>query len=263
MYRRTGNRRRGDDHRRRPDPYAPILALNPLWSYRPLFSLVTLDGSDNVSRIADETDPTNATKDLLQTTEASRPAWLASSSAPTGVPAIRGDGLVDILGGSAGNALSAANLYTIYALLVCPTTLSGSESAVGIGRDDGLQSWVGLGPMGVGRFATHRRSGPVGSLQTATVVAAGETVWIEGAYNPATVMNVSDSSGGANSAAAPGTFSGSQYLLSLCGAFGVVAGGLPSEFSDAEVLAYVGWNSILSAPDRAIVGAALSAYGGI
>lgn len=226
------------------------LALGPAFSFRPLSALVVLDGANRVEAIADELDPPWAARNLTQATPAQRPDWLATSSAPSARPSMRGDGLQKFLSGAhPASATFGASPYTLYALHVVTAT-AGTKTTAGSG---------GSASTGRARFvpgAANARGQHGGTTLNGGAIVTPTTIWSELRYDGVTAR-FEDSAGGSASAALGAT------TVDLLAVFARISLGATSQFDDGELLWFLGYERELSATERVAVRRDLASWGGI
>lgn len=248
-----------------PGPWSDVKSKNPpiagLLSFAQILRLktaspdyLTIDGSTNVEVVADATNPADSDRWYTQTTAGSRPAFVATSSLPSGVPAIQGDGLDDIMTNTTDTglfaALAAGNSYTKYVLF--DHNVGSTQTLVGEGPDNSLGS-VSFAFRPLSNDVQMRHS--TGQNVTDSGPMWG---WLE--YDqPTTTMSIATNDVAGSPSSRPDA--ALMELSSVCAR--LATGGALSEFCSEPLSVYAIFSGVLSPSDRTSVEAILAALGGL
>lgn len=205
----------------------------------------------NVSAWVDMLAPADPARAVVQFNVPDQPAWVASSAAPSGRPAVQGDGVSDHLASTTAvpATLLATNPWTVYAL-----ALWGSGAVTG--------SMAGAGSSGGAQQSRFRTDASTlskyqngGSITSGSPVTT-QTAWVEADFDGGT-LNLADSMGGSSSVAAGNAGTDTAAVLAR------VQAGAPVQASDGALLWWLAYPRILSAAERSVVRNALADWGGI
>lgn len=242
----AGNLAGGDD-------VHPIIALNPIASYRPLPSLRTVT-SGAIELLKNEVDPTNSNDDLIQPTEIQRPL-LATVS---GQPAIHCDGINDWLYSTTidwtvGDGTSD---WTQYVLCTHLGALGSNQSIVSLRQSGGAYARIRADTAGTGWQSQLSFGGALVAL-TAGAVPDGPRWQYQ-------YQDASDSSTGHGSDCQGGSLATGAVFTNFAGTQDQFTIGARQSTGVQVFNGYVWWalvwDRLLSSGEHAVVQSELEAY---
>lgn len=243
-------------------PVATVLALSPLFSYRPALDNVTLDGSNNVITLADEVYPGDSNYELTQGSASNRPEWMSTSGAPSAVPAVKGDAVSEYLKGLTSHAASVGTANELFLCLHVPNSTGiNTMSAFGAGNDGGLtaDSWFGGVTLTGGspplQLTSKYAPGSAYTVGTGVRDGSDHTTWVNLRYVSGAAYDYEDGLGASGTEGAVNPSTDAVYVAAI-----ERNGGGLQAFSNVQLLWAVGWSTALSTADRAAVIAALESY---
>lgn len=217
---------------------------------------LTIDGSTNVEVSADAVDPLDSDRWHEQVTAGNRPAFVASSAMPSGVSAIEGDGVDDILTNTTNAALhdhlDGSSKYITYLLGIPGATL-------GTVAGSGENSSTGTAEVSF-RFGGGFCQGRHGSLGSVASLDSQGTAphWYEFIYDNVGPVSDIENDAAETDTGAPNT-TPANVQSSLCAA---LESGGPDGFTDSTLVVYAVFPN-LTTTQKNNVRAILAALGGL
>lgn len=227
-----------------------VLALKPQFSYRPVEPNITRFGFA-IQSLANEVNP-GSNWQLDAGSAAERPAWLTSSSLPSGVPALQGDATDDALYNDSITGIGDFQASGTIALL-------GYRTSAVIFPCGGLHS-AGAAPWYLGSFSNgFKPSARRGAVEAQGATHGANTpFWAISTCVDAGALTVLDDTGATDSQSEAG--SAAYTGVHMCCRR---VSGANSVFSQSEIAWFVGWPRVLSAWEIGVVAAAFNEYGGL